>query len=195
MAEMHENGGARTLVYGSLVVVVALAVVGVVLSPENTISILGFCTLAITGLFTHLSSLKKYEQQDAKLDTVAEKADVVAEKAEVAAAKVEEVKETLVKTEAKNDAKLDKIEDAVVEVYHLSNSAMRVQLNLNAELSRWKANEKPDRPEYEAAALAAEKLLHDHDEQQAIADAKKDAHVQKVKIVDPEVLKVENVET
>lgn len=184
----------RTLVYVSLVLVVALGVLGVAFVPESTVNILGFCGIAITGLFTHLSTLAKAEQQEAKLDTVAQKADVVAEKAEVAAAKVEEVKETLVKTEARNDAKLSSVASKIDDVYHLANSGHRVQLELNAKLSRQWANEKPNQ-ENEAAAKAAEKLLVDHDAAQAEADAKKAAHVQKVEVVSPEVQKVEVIVT
>jgi hypothetical protein len=165
----NNNGSARVLVYGSLVVVVALAVLGVVFSPENTISILGFCTLAITGLFTHLSSLRTSEQQSEKLDTVAEKA-------EVAAAKVEEVKTALGEKDTSTTIVLNEIvktgEQNVTmgkRNHQLLNSGHGLILKSNAELARWKAD-KENTPEYIAAAELAEKQYRDHEAKQNSLD-------------------------
>lgn len=163
-----ENGRTRVFVYGALVTIVAIAVVGVVFMKEQAISILGFCGLAVTGLFTHLSSVRTSQQQAEKQD---QKLDVVAEKADVAAAKVEEVKTTLVKADAKNDEKLDGLAKDTKDIHTLVNSGRGVTLRLNAELSRWKADQ-TKKPEDNQAATLAEREWHEHNTQQAKVDAK-----------------------
>lgn len=157
------NGGTKRNIYLALVVIVALAVVGVVFSPDNTISILGFCGIAVTGLFTHLSTLN-----------TAEKAQQAAEQVEkrviVAAQKVEEVKAALVEKDENMDVRLDGIVKMGVRNHVLLNSNMGIQLKSNAALSRWKADQ-TGKPEDKAAADEAQDMYEEHQRKQTQLDA------------------------
>jgi hypothetical protein len=130
--------------------IVATGVVGSILSPSNTIQILGFCGIASVGLLGMI-----------KADTVAEK--------------VEQVRVDQVKTNEVQVGKLTKIEETGEKVHTLVNSNMGVQLRLNAALSRQVANLTINPEEKEAAIRAAElaeSLLHEHEIKQTVVDRK-----------------------
>jgi len=71
------------------------------------------------------------------------------------------------------DAAIEQREQRVVidNVHTLTNSAMETQLNANAVLARWKADQ-TGKPEDIEAANKAEAMLLDHKKQQAKVDAK-----------------------
>jgi DNA-binding ferritin-like protein len=81
-----------------------------------------------------------------------------------AADKVEHVKTALKESDVAVTAKLNTI-------HGLVNSAMKVQLKLVAELSRWKANETKNAGDMAAADLA-EKMLREHDDAQVVLDSR-----------------------
>lgn len=135
----------------SLGFVVAVAVLGCVFSPMNTVSILGFCGVVTVSL---LGMVKANETSDKVAD---------------AADKVAEVKVDLAKTSAITEKKLDKIEETGEKVHTLVNSNMGVQLKLNAALASRIAEMTKDPEDIKAAALA-QTLLHEHEAKQTLVD-------------------------
>lgn len=69
--------------------------------------------------------------------------------------------------------KLDEIQTVNRDTHTLVNSSRGVQLKLNADLSRWKSDQKPDNEEFAADAIAAERLYAEHEAQQAKVDKAK----------------------
>jgi len=128
--------------------VVATGVIGSVFSPQNIVSILGFCGVVTVSL---LGLVKSNETS----------------------VKVEEVKVDLAKNNEAQAEKLIKIEETGEKVHTLVNSNMGVQLKLSAELSRWKADQTND-PQFEADAKLAESRLREHEAKQALVDKKED---------------------
>jgi acyl-CoA reductase-like NAD-dependent aldehyde dehydrogenase len=142
--------------------------------------------LAVTiGLISQivLQVLAKIEAaKKAKVDAeVARQAKADAEKAQNAAAsaalealkaktQVAEVAQTLSDTHSATSDKLDDLAKVTDTIHTLTNNAMGVQLRLNADLSRWKANETKDPADVRAADLAA-MLLNEHNAKQATADS------------------------
>jgi hypothetical protein len=136
----------------SIVVVLGLGITGTVLSPTNTVAIIGFCGLAIPSL---LSLLKSGE---------------AAEKVAEAAVKVDEVKTSLAESNANTEVQLSKIEATGEKTHTLVNSNMGVQLKLNAVSTRRLAELTKNAVDAAAADLA-EKTLKEHEGKQAIVDA------------------------
>lgn len=154
----------RVTIYGAIVGIVALAIVGSALSPDSTIQILGFCSVVVAGLLTHLSSL----------NTAAK----VEEEVVIAAAKVEEVRTDLKDTAAKADEKIDATFEVVKDIHTLTNSQMGLTLASNAALARWKADQTKGQKDYAEnndAADRAEAALNDHRAKQAVVDFRNEA--------------------
>lgn len=143
------DSGTRIAIYSALVGVVALGVIGVVFSPSNAITIIGFCGVVVTGLFTHLSTLNTAEQTREQ---------------------VADVKTALVEKDEKQGVQLDGISKMGERNHVLLNNNMSIQLKSNAELSRWKANQTKD-PRDIKAADEAEQLYHEHQGKQMKLDA------------------------
>lgn len=99
--------------------------------------------------------------------------DAVATRAKIAAIKVEDVRNTLVVTTDITTEKLDKLAKVTDDVHTLVNSNMGVQLRLNAELSRWKADNSKGDKLAEDAAIEAEKAYRDHMAKQHEVDSLK----------------------
>lgn len=129
----------------AVTVITALGVVGVILSPQNTVAIIGFCALSVPGLLALLQNSKAAEQR-------------------------EQVKTTLAVNEAKSDRKLAKIEATGEKTHTLVNSNMGAQLKLNAVATRRLADLTKDQDDINAANLAA-KMLKEHEGRQAVVDA------------------------
>lgn len=143
------NDRTRTTIYVAIVGIVALAVSGVAIQPDSTIQILGFCGVAVTGLFAHLSSLNT---------------------AEAVQSKVEEVKTDLQASTANADAKTEAMADVLDKVHTLTNNSMQLALTSIADLARWKANQTMDERD-EQAAVKAETALSAHIGKQSAVDA------------------------
>lgn len=71
------------------------------------------------------------------------------------------------------EIRLTEVQRVGVDTHTLVNSNMHVQLKLNAELTRWKANQTGDEAD-ERAAQTAQRMLSEHEAKQAIVDAKAD---------------------
>jgi len=136
-------------------VVVVVGVIGAVVQPSSTVQIIGFCSFVSVSLFSYL------RQENAAVATASK-----VEEVKVAA---KQVATTLETTVAKQDEKLTSIAKTGRDTHTLVNSNMGVQLRLNAELSRWKANETKLQIDKDAADLA-EKLLDEHLAKQATVD-------------------------
>lgn len=149
----------------AVVVILALGVAGTVLSPANTINIIGFCTLTITSLVT----LLKADTAAVKSDEAATKADAAAAEAAAAAAKTAQVKEDLKQTNIRRKAQLDHIEATGEKTHTLANANMGAQLRLNVIASRRLADLTGE-PADMAAANLAEKTLREHEAKQAAVD-------------------------
>lgn len=122
------------------------------------------------GLIQLATLLLSYLRESAKIKRdalAAEKVEAVRVQAAAAAVKVGEVKTVLEFTTQKTDKKLDSI-------HTLVNSSMGKQLAIAASLSRRIAL-LTGKPEDNASADEAERLLKDHEGKQAIVDSKVDA--------------------
>jgi hypothetical protein len=86
-----------------------------------------------------------------------------------AAVEVRQVKRTLDQTTAVQSRQLGDLADVAAATHVLVNNNMAVQLKLNAELSRWKAEQTRD-PADARAAEAAERLYREHEVKQAAVD-------------------------
>lgn len=91
--------------------------------------------------------------------------------AQKAAEIVKEVKVNLENSNAVADAKLEEIKKVSKETHGLVNSQMGIQLRLNADNSRWRADVSGKEKDIKAAEKA-EELLKDHESKQAIEDAR-----------------------
>ena len=93
-------------------------------------------------------------------------ATIAAQTTTQTAAQVEEVKQTLVDSQTETNGKLDKI-------HTLVNSSMGTALKMNAELARWKAEQRKDLPGNDAdiaLAEAMENAYREHQAKQAVVD-------------------------
>ncbi len=120
----------------------------------------GFLTVLLQAIMTYIMARLNNQQIAA------------AKKVEQAAVKVEDVKKDLQKTTELTEKKLDNIVKVANDTHTLVNSNMGVQLRLNAELSRWKA-ESTKTPEDEQAAVTSEGMYQDHLRKQAVVDKRK----------------------
>lgn len=93
----------------------------------------------------------------------------VEKKADLAASKVEQVRVDLQATDSATAEKLASLAAVTNETHTLVNSNMEVQLKLNAELSRWKADQTGQAKDAEAAEKA-EALFKSHQGKQADVD-------------------------
>jgi hypothetical protein len=93
-----------------------------------------------------------------------------AERAKVAAVKVDEVKQDLQSTDAKQDAKLDEITKTGDAIHTLVNSAMGQQLKVAAVALR-RIADITKHPDDAAAAELAEKGLREHEVKQQVVDS------------------------
>ena len=141
-------------IISALVATVAIAILGVIFSKENAVLVIGFCSVVCTSLLGLLKAI-----------STDEKLDKVADKAEVAAGKVEEVKTALVEKGEERDKKLDAIAETGDKTHKLVNSAMTVQLKLNAVMSRRLADVTKTTEDEKAAELA-ESMLATHEANQ-----------------------------
>jgi len=128
--------------------VVATGVIGSVFSPQNIVSILGFCGVVTVSL---LGLVKSNETS----------------------VKVEEVKVDLAKNNATQEEKLGKIAETGEKVHTLVNSNMGVQLKLTLVALERVAALTND-PEDIKAAEQAKQLLYAHENKQATVDKKED---------------------
>lgn len=177
MAEMEKetatswSGVSRNGILIALGVVVTVAVVGSVVSKENSTAIIGFCSLICVSLFSELRRIQTdAEQSLAARKTAANVADVKTALG-VSDEKVEEVKNNLVVSEQKTTAQLTSIAKVAADTHTLVNSNFGVQLRLNMELSRWKADQTKLTADIDAAN-SAQKLYEEHMAKQATVDAK-----------------------
>jgi len=125
------------------------------------------------GITQIVSMILAYLREQAKMVrdmAVAKKVEEVKDQAEQAAEQVKEVKTALEETTSATSEKLDKIAETSDKTHTLVNSNMGVQLKLNAELSRWKADQTKDKSD-EAAAIQAEHMFREHEGKQATVDA------------------------
>jgi len=90
-------------------------------------------------------------------------------KLEEAAEKVKEVKSDLKISSDKQDEKMIVLSKVADATHILVNNNMAIQLKLNAELSRWKANETKNEADIQAADRA-EQSLKEHEMKQNIVD-------------------------
>ena len=90
-------------------------------------------------------------------------------KLEEAAEKVKEVKSDLKISSDKQDEKMIVLSKVADATHILVNNNMAIQLKLNAELSRWKANETKNKADIQAADRA-EQSLKEHEMKQNIVD-------------------------
>jgi len=90
-------------------------------------------------------------------------------KLEEAAEKVKEVKNDLKLSSDKQDEKMIVLSKVADATHILVNNNMGIQLKLNAELSRWKANETKNEADIKAADRA-EQSLKEHEMKQNIVD-------------------------
>lgn len=88
------------------------------------------------------------------------------------AKKVEEVKTTLEESTVVQAERIEELKKVADETHTLVNNNMGVQLKLNMELSRWKADQGND-PAHIRDAEQAEKLYNEHMEKQAVVDSTK----------------------
>jgi len=128
--------------------VVATGVIGSVFSPQNIVSILGFCGVVTVSL---LGLVKSNETS----------------------VKVEEVKVDLAKNNEAQAEKLIKIEETGEKVHTLVNSNMGVQLTLTSVALERVASLTND-PQDIKAAEQAKQLLYAHEKKQATVDKKED---------------------
>jgi hypothetical protein len=107
-------------------------------------------------------------QRDTK-KAVKEAGDEATASADAARVRTEEVRRVLSTTTQATGEKLDGLAKVAKDTHTLVNNNMGVQLRLNAELSRWKADQ-TKHPEDAAAADAAERLYAEHVAKQAVVD-------------------------
>lgn len=164
------SGVSRNGILVALGVVVSVGVLGVAYSKENVTPIMGFCTMICLSLLTELRRIQNDAEQSAIAKKAAENVEEVKTALGVSDAKVEEVKQTLVVSEKKTSDQLTNIAKVSEDTHILVNSNMGVQLQLNMELSMWKADQTKLHADIEAAN-AAQKLYHEHMAKQAKVDA------------------------
>ncbi len=85
--------------------------------------------------------------------------------------KVQEVKEVLKEDNALIVSKVDSLAKVADAIHTLTNSNMGEVLRLNAELSRWKANQTNLKPDLDAAE-SSERLYREHQDKQGVVDIK-----------------------
>ncbi len=136
------------------------------------VTIMGFATLIMFHWRTTSQAASKVEE--------VKRAAV--ESASVVAMNVEQVKQTVAASTAAADHKLDLITKTTNDTHTLVNNNMGVQLRLNADLSRWKADQSGD-PQAIEAAVIARKAYDDHMLKQSNVDMQ--AHIDASKEAQP----------
>ena len=161
VSKSSSGSGAQTGIFSLIGVVVVAGVLGSIFSKENTVQILGFCSITVVSLLgllqAMLAAVKVEEvavktQESAKI--VSGKVDQVADKAESAAQRVaarvaeaaievQEVKRVLGVAGQRTDSRLDNLAMVTLEtnktgkeIHTLVDGAMTAQLSLNATISR-----------------------------------------------------------
>ncbi len=128
---------------------------------------IGFIALIVLQVMAKMAANKKDKEDKA----IAEKKDKEDKAiAESAAKKVEQVKIELESHNGVIAAALEDITKTAHDTHTLVNSNMAVQLKLNAELSRWKADQEPDNKAFKDAADKAERMYSDHVSRQSQVD-------------------------
>lgn len=133
------------------------------ISAEGWVIIIGAIFIGLTTLVIQVLTL--YFNYATNRDKV--RRDMIAE------LKVEQVKKTLETSTHQHVEKLEEVAQVTKATHTLVNSNMGIQLKMNAELARWKADHTSN-PKYEQEALLAEKALEEHLEKQKIVDANKE---------------------
>lgn len=141
-------------------------------------AVLSFLGACFTGYMAYLMAKLKVQQDEAakKVEVVAVKQATADAKADKVAVRVEAVKDAVAKATAATVDQLATIAATGEKTHTLVNSNMAVQLKLNAELSRWKAEQMKDvggaeAADAEAAALKAEQMFTEHQGKQILVDA------------------------
>lgn len=152
----------------AIVSVIVAAAVTAVYAPAQVALTVPLFTLVAVNLFSLLQGSKAAE----KVADVAVKVEKVAE---VASAATSQVQQAVAQSQI-NGAKTDELAVAMNETREVSkathvlvNHNMMIQLELTAQLSRWKADHEPSRENIEAANLA-DHALEEHRAQQAKSD-------------------------
>jgi hypothetical protein len=167
--------GRETMFAVVIMVVVAAAVLGSVFAPNQAALILPLCSLVCVQVLNLLQGAKAAEKADVaavKADIVATKVEEVAAKADIVAAKVDIVASTATIAESKATAlgqAVDETREVSKATHVLVNNNMKIQLELTAQLSRWKSNHEPTEDNIKAAELA-EHALEEHLVNQTKAD-------------------------
>lgn len=136
-------------------IVAVSGIFGVILAHDHAVQIIGFCSLICVSLLGLLQQQR------------------VAVKAEEVADKVEQVQTVLQMTDAETRIKLNSLVKVADDTHTLVNNNMAIQLRLNAELSKWKADQTKKVEDIEAATMA-EKLYTEHEGKQRVVDARKE---------------------
>lgn len=120
---------------------------------------------------------RQNERQTAELKSLSRSAEKANQNAEDAANEARLVKITLANNSAENKAATENITKVLNETsevtkstHILVNNNMGIQLELNYELSKWKADREPTSQNI-AATKRAKKLLDEHQDKQARSDA------------------------
>lgn len=164
------NGASQKWILVAIGVVAGIGVMGSVISPNNIVQILGFCSLITVSLLAHLQSMRNAQQTQ---EQNAEQLDEVKAQATIAATKVEKVASVLESATKRSDAQTAKIVEVVKETKTLVNSGSLIQLKINQRSAIRLAELLPNDPEVIKDRDAANKMVEDHEKAQASASAEK----------------------
>jgi 4-amino-4-deoxy-L-arabinose transferase-like glycosyltransferase len=140
----------------------------VVIIGAITLGIIQVANLVITYLNGRNANASA-QVADVKVSAVAQKVDIATQAAGLAAERAGIAANIAQESGLDRDVKLEEIAKVGKTVHSLVNSAMGVQLKVNAELARWKADQ-TKLPEDREAADKAENLYREHEAKQIKAD-------------------------
>ncbi len=174
MTTSNNNGNGQPATLGQnavLVLIGTVAIVGIISAALSTqgVIIFGFSSMVCVYLFQILQTNQVAAAAAQDRQEAARKVAEVARAQAETSRHVEDVKDALKQSTVAAAVKADEGLKIAKDTHTLVNSNMGVQLRLNAELSRWKANQ-TGLPEDARAADVAERMIREHEAKQRLVD-------------------------
>lgn len=168
----NDNGRPATLGQNAVLVLIGtVAIVGIIAAAVSTqgVIIFGFSSMVCVYLFQILQTNQVAAAAAQDRQEAARKVAEVARAQAETSRHVEDVKDALKQSTVAASVKADEGLKIAKDTHTLVNSNMGVQLRLNAELSRWKADQ-TGLAEDARAADVAEQMIREHESKQRLVD-------------------------